>query len=157
MLCVVIILYEFLSFSSIMLLDIIIEFNSLHMFPKILVAVLAFAGNFSGKLPSKGMYLGFSYDSIFVRAVVTQFEYLWALVIINIIFTMMFSVGFDSFKSFLTLAIIWLSMGPISALVFNTFCAQRKGQLYCTDWLALVMLGSVLVVANKEILAFIKK
>jgi len=134
------------------------------MLPKIFVAILAFAGNFialwygnfSGRLPAKGAYLGLSYNSVFVRAIVTQFEYIWVLIIINILFTMMFSIGFLSFKNFLTLALIWLAMGPISALVFNAFILREK-----ITWIALVgvlflIIGSIFVVAQKEILAFFK-
>lgn len=136
------------------------------MWPKIFVGLLAFTGtfliqwygNFTGKLSPKGAYLGFSYDSIFVRAVVTQFEYLWVLIIVNILFTLMFQLGFEAFKNnFLSLAILWLSMGPISALVFNTLVLKDK-----ITWVALagvfaIIIGSILVIAQKEILAFLKK
>lgn len=132
---------------------------------KILVAVFAFAGNFiiqwygnfSGKLPSKGEYLGIQFDSVFVRAVITQLEYIWVLILINIFFTLMFSVGFASFKNFLTLALIWFAMGPISALVFNTFVLKERVSLPAFLGIILVIAGSILIVAQKEILAFFKK
>lgn len=135
------------------------------MLPKLIVALLAFAGNmmiwwyggFTGKLPSKGEYLGISYDSPFVRAVVTQFEYLWILVIINILFSFMFSLGFESFKNFLTLAVIWLAMGPISALVYNTIVLKQRVNWVEILGLLFVLVGSICVSANKEILAVFKK
>lgn len=135
------------------------------MLPKILVAVVAFManfgiqwyGNFTGKLPAKGTYLGMSYDSALVRAVVTQFEYLWVLIIINILFTMMFHVGFSTFKNFLSLAVIWLAMGPISALVFNSVVLKEKTGVVAVLGVLLIIVGSVFVVAQKDIAAFFTK
>lgn len=136
------------------------------MWQKIFVGVLAFAGtfliqwygNFTGKLPAKGTYLGFAYDSIFARAIVTQFEYLWVLIIINIIFTSMFQLGFEAFKNnFLPLAIVWLAMGPISALVFNSFVLKEKVTWVAFVGVLAIIVGSILVIAQKEVLAFIKK
>lgn len=135
------------------------------MLPKLFVALLAFAGNFmvqwygnfSGKLPAKGVYLGMAYNSTFVRALVTQFEYLWVLIIINVIFSWMFSLGFDSFKNFLTLTVIWLAMGPISALVFNTVILRQRVNIIEVLGLLFVIVGAIFVSANKEILAIFKK
>lgn len=135
------------------------------MLPKILVAVVAFManfgiqwyGNFTGKLSAKGTYLGMSYDSALVRAVVTQFEYLWVLIIINILFTMMFHVGFSTFKNFLSLAVIWLAMGPISALVFNSVVLKEKTGVVAVLGVLFIIMGSIFVVAQKDIAAFFTK
>lgn len=132
------------------------------MFQKILVAVLAFIGtfivqwygNFSGRLPSKGTFLGFSYDSVLVRAVVTQLEYVWVLILINIFFTLAFSLGLQSFKNFLTLALIWLAMGPISALIFSTLVLKEKVSISALIGIIFIFIGSILVVAQKEIQTF---
>ena len=129
-----------------------------------LVVVLAFIGNliiqwyanFSGHLPSKGTYLGVSYDSIFVRAIVTQFEYLWVLVIINVFFMIGFNIGFATFKNFLTLMLIWLAMGPISAFVFSALVLKEKISFVAVLGVVFIIAGSVLVVAQKEVAALFK-
>lgn len=131
------------------------------MFQKIIVVILAFAaniiiqwyGNFTGKLATKGTYLGLSYDSLFIRSVVTQFEYLWILIIMNILFTMMFGMGFATFKNFLSLAVIWLAMGPIAAIVFNSIVLKEQTNIMALVGVLLVIVGSILVVAQKEVLA----
>lgn len=136
------------------------------MFPKILVAVLAFTanfiivwyGNFTGKLSSKGSFFGLNYDSIFVRAVITQFQFVWVLIIANIMFSLFFKLGFESFKNnFLTMAIIWFSMGPLSALVFNAVVLKEKVTFVALIGVAFIVIGSIFVVAQKEILAFINR
>lgn len=136
------------------------------MFQKILVGIMAFIGsfiivwygNFTGKLPTKGTYLGFSYDSVIIRAVVTQFEYLWVLIIANILFTLIFQIGFEAFKNnFLTLAIVWLSTGPLAALIFNTLVLKEKVSAVGVIGVFLLISGSVLVIAQKEILQFFQK
>lgn len=133
---------------------------------KLLVALLAFVGAmiiqwygyFTGKLPHKGTYLGFSYDSGIIRAVVTQFEYLWVLIIANIIFTLIYQLGFKAFNNnFLPLAITWLAMGPIAALVFNVFALKEKVTWVAVLGVLLLFAGSVLVIAQKEVLDFFKK
>lgn len=134
------------------------------MLQQAVVIVLAFVGNFiiqwyanfSGHLPSKGTYLGISYDSIFVRALVTQFEYLWVLVLINVFFMLGFSIGFATFKNFLTLMLIWLAMGPISAFVFSTLVLKEKISFVSIIGVVLIIAGSVCVVAQKEIAALFK-
>lgn len=131
------------------------------MLSKFLVIIFAFVGNFliqwygnfTGKFPVKGTYLGFSYDSLFVRSLITQFEYLWVLIIINLLFTMMFGIGFATFKNFLPLAVIWLAMGPVSALVFNTFVLKEQTNFVAIIGILLVILGSVLVIAQKDVVA----
>lgn len=135
------------------------------MLQKILVIVFAFTanfiiqsyGNFTGKLPAKGSYLGASYDSLFIRSIVTQFEYLWVLILINILFTLMFGIGFAAFKNFLPLAIIWLAMGPVAALVFNSVVLKEQVSIVAIIGISFVIFGSVLVVAQKDILALFER
>lgn len=135
------------------------------MFQKICVVIFAFVanfiiqwyGNFTGKLATKGTYLGLSYNSLFTRSVVTQFEYLWVLIIINILFTMMFGMGFATFKNFLSLAIIWLATGPISALIFNSVVLKEQINIVAILGIFFVIIGSVLVIAQKDILTFLTR
>lgn len=132
---------------------------------KIVVIILAFAGtmlvqwygNFSGKLPAKGSFLGFSYDSVFARSVVTQLEYIWVIILINIIFTLVFQLGFPAFKSFLPLATIWIAMGPISALAFTTLVLKEKVSFVAVLGLFLVVIGGIMIMAQKEILNLFKR
>lgn len=135
------------------------------MIQKLLVILFAFVaniliqwyGNFTGKLPTKGTYLGFSFDSLFVRALITQFEYLWILIIINVLFTMMFGLGFATFKNFLSLAIIWLAMGPVSALLFNGIILKEQINYIAYIGIFFVILGATMVVAQKEILSLLSR
>lgn len=135
------------------------------MLQKILVVIFALAanfmiqwyGNFTGKLATKGTYLGLSYDSLFIRSIITQFEYLWILIIINVLFTMMFGMGFATFKNFLSLATIWLAMGPISALIFNSVVLKEQTNIVAIIGILFVIIGSILVVAQKDILALLTR
>lgn len=136
-----------------------------HMLTKILIMLIAFAGNFgvqwygnfTGKLATKGTYLGIHYDSIFVRAIVTQFEYLWVLILINILFTLVFGLGFATFKNYLSLAVIWIGMAPIAALVFNTFVLKQSVNYIAVIGVILLIAGGVMIVAQKDILALISR
>jgi len=133
------------------------------MITKLLVMILALVGNFlvqwygnfTGKLPSKGTYLGIHYDSIFVRAIVTQFEYLWVLILVNILFTLVFGLGFATFKNYLSLAVIWIGMAPIAALVFNTFVLKESINYIAVIGIVLLVAGGLMIVAQKDILALI--
>lgn len=134
-------------------------------FLQILVPVIAFVGafivqcyaNFTGKLPSKGNYLGFSYDSAIIRALVTQFEYIWILIFLNFLLTLMFQLGFRAFaNNFLTLAVVWLSMGPVAALVFNSAVLKEKVTPVALIGIFFLVMGSIMVVAQKEVAAFFK-
>lgn len=134
------------------------------MFQKIFLFLLIFSanfifvwyGNFTGKLPGKGAIFSWEYDSIFVRAVVTQFQYVWVLIIANIIFTLFFKLGFEAFKNnFLSLAIIWLATGPLAALVFNTFVLKEKVNFVALIGVLFLITGSILVIAQKEIIKLI--
>lgn len=135
------------------------------MLQKFFVLALAFGasflitwyGNFTGKLPSKGTYLGLGYDSPIIRAIVTQFEYFWVLIIVNALFTLMFQLGFQAFKNnFLPLAMLWLAMGPVAALIFNFVVLKEKVSFVALGGIFLIIAGSVLVTAHKEILTFFK-
>ncbi|MBI4995175.1 hypothetical protein HZC21_06090 [Candidatus Peregrinibacteria bacterium] len=133
--------------------------QKIFLFLLILAANLIFVwyGNFTGKLPAKGVIFGLNYDSIFVRAVVTQFQYVWVLIIANIMFTLFFKLGFEAFKNnFLSLAIIWLVSGPIAALIFNTFVLKERVSFVALAGVVLLIAGSVLVIAQKEIAALMK-
>ncbi len=130
------------------------------MFEKILTPLLflgaqfiiAWYGYFSGKMPAKGTYLGFHYDSIFARSLITQFEYLWVLIIINLFFSMGFNLGFGSYKNFLVIALIWMASGPIAALLFNTIFVKEKLDPALIFGIIFITIGAVCVVAHKELL-----
>lgn len=133
------------------------------MIQKLLVALLALAanflvvwyGNFSGRLPNKVSYLGFNFDSAWVRALITQFEYLWLLIIINFCFTLAFSLGFQSFKSLFVLMVIWISAAPIALLIFNSMFIKESVNWLMILGVILVVTGSIFVVSNKEILSYL--
>lgn len=134
------------------------------MFTKILVPFLfvgaqfliTWYGNFTGKLPAKGTYLGIAYNSSFLRAIFTQFEYLWVLIIINILFTFGFKLGFGSYQNFLVLIFLWIASGPVAALLFNTLVAKESLNYILAIGVVLIFLGSFFVVGSKEILEFLK-
>ena len=113
--------------------------------------IISWYGYFSGKLPAKGTYLGFAYDSFFIRALITQFEYLWVIILINLLFSMGFNIGFKEFKDFLIIAVIWIASGPIAALLFNTIFVKEKIDIPIIIGIILVTAGAVSVVAHKEI------
>lgn len=135
------------------------------MIAKILVVMFAFVanfmiqwyGNFTGSMSSKGTYLGMHYDSLLVRSIVTQFEYLWVLIIINVLFTMMFGIWLSTFKNYLSLASIWLAMGPISAFVFNSLILKQQASIVAIIGMVFIVIGSVFVIAQKEILVLFVK
>ncbi len=135
------------------------------MIQKFIVIALAFLGtsiiqwygNFTGKLSSKGEYLGISYNSPIVRALVTQFEYLWVIILANFLFTLMFKLGMPAFKgNFLTLAVLWIGMGPIVALLFSTLILKEKVTVFGVVGLLLILVGGVMVVAQNEISKLLK-
>lgn len=116
--------------------------------------VLVWYANFTGRLPTKGSYLGFSFDSAFVRSVVTQFEYLWILILVNILFTFAFQTGLKGFNNFLSLAIVWMAAAPIAAFLFNFFVTKEKIDAALIIGVLLVIVGGILVQAHKELLGF---
>lgn len=127
---------------------------------KILVGVLAFAGtliiqwygNFVGRMPSKGNYLGLAYDSIIVRSIVTQLEYIWVLILVNFLFTLFFKLGLPAFKgNFLSLAVIWIGMGPFVALLFSSLYLKERVTIFAIIGLILIIIGGILVVAQNDV------
>lgn len=134
------------------------------MFEKIIVPVVFLAAQlliswysyFAGKLPTKGMYLGFAYDSVIIRSFITQLEYLWVLVLINFLFSIGFQLGFASIKNFLVIAVIWIATAPIAALIFNAIVVKEKLDWAILVGIVFVVLGAVLVVGHKEIVALVK-
>ncbi len=131
-----------------------------YMLHKLLVVILflaaqfliAWYGYFSGKLPVRGSFWGLSYESVFIRSLVTQLEFFWVLVIINLLYSMAFHVGFGSYKNFLVISILYLASGPISALLFNALVAKEKLDVALIIGILLITIGGILVVAHKEIL-----
>lgn len=129
------------------------------MLEKILVPILftgaqfiiAWYGDFTGKLASKGTYLGIAYDSAFVRSLITQFEYLWILVIINVLFSLGFGLGFSGYKNFLVIDMIWIASGPVAALLYNTIILKEKIGWIVIVGVLLITVGAIAIVANKEI------
>jgi drug/metabolite transporter (DMT)-like permease len=129
------------------------------MLEKILVPILftgaqfiiVWYGDFTGKLADKGTYLGIHYDSTFVRSLITQFEYLWVLIIINILFSLGFNMGYSGYKNFLVIAMIWMASAPIAALLYNTIILKEKISWVIIVGVLLVAMGAIAIVANKEI------
>jgi len=129
------------------------------MLDKILVPVLflgaqfmiVWYADFTGKLASKGTYLGIAYDSAFARALVTQFEYLWVLIIINMFFSLAFHIGFSSYKDYLIIAGIWMASAPIATLIYNTIFLKEKIDAILIVGIILVTLGALAVIAHKDI------
>lgn len=113
--------------------------------------LIAWYGDFSGKLAAKGTYLGMSYNSGFLRSIFTQFEYLWIIIIINVLFSFGFNLGFNSYKDFLIIAVIWMASGPIAALLYNSLILKEKLDVVVIGGILLVVFGAIAVVAHKEI------
>ena len=116
--------------------------------------LIAWYGYFAGKLPAKGSYLGMQYDSVFLRSLFTQFEYLWVLILINVIFTMAFSIGFSSYNNFLAIIIFNIAAAPIAALIFNFFVAKNPVNWAVVVGVVLVASGTFLVLASKEVVGY---
>lgn len=120
--------------------------------------IVQWYGNFSGKLPAKGSFLGLEYDSIYLRAFFTQIEYVWVLIIINLLFTLTFNVGFAAFKNnFLAVITIYLAAGPLCSLLMSALILKEKVAWPALVGLLLVFVGSVLVVAQKEVASLLSK
>ncbi|MDQ4076747.1 MAG: hypothetical protein M3220_10955 [Chloroflexota bacterium] len=114
--------------------------------------IIAWYGNFTGRLPTRGSYLGISYDSVFLRTLLVQMEYIWLLILINVLFSLGFHLGFSSYKNFLVIAVLYIASGPIAALLFNSLFVKEKLDGALVLGIAFVVLGSILVVAHKEVL-----
>lgn len=116
--------------------------------------LLSWYANFTGKLADSGKFLGFTYDSPLARAFFTQIEYVWLLIIINFCFSLSFKLGFLSFNNFLVQIIIWNAMAPVAFIAFSMIHLKEKPNVTIMVGLALVIIGAILVVANKEITAY---
>ena len=69
----------------------------------------------------------------------------------------MFNLGLESFKNnFLALSIIWLAMGPISALIFNGLVLKQSVTAVGIIGILFVIAGVVLVTAQKEVISLFK-
>lgn len=110
-------------------------------------------GYHTGNLSPKGSLFGWSYDSVFIRIVITQISFVWFLLLANMVFSLAFHWGFQGYKNFLAIATIWIGMGPIAAFIFNTFVTKEPVDIVTIVGLVLVGIGGVLVVAHKEIVA----
>lgn len=133
------------------------------MFEKLLMPVLflaaqflvAWYGWFTGKLPASGSFLGFAYDSMLVRSIVTQIEFLWVLIIINALFSYGFHLGFANYKNFIVIAALWIASGPVAALAFNMIAAHERIDWPIVAGLAFIVIGAVLVTAHADIRALL--
>jgi len=119
--------------------------------------MITWYGNFTGKLPDKGKFLGWEYDSGLIRSIVTQFEFVWFIIIVNIFFTYAFKTGFKNYDQFLVLIFLWIASAPIAALLYNTFIAKEAINWVLALGITLVFLGAFLVAGNKEILSLLSK
>lgn len=132
------------------------------MFYKILVPILfiiaqlivAWYGDFTGKLATKSSFLGFEYDGLFWKATITHIKYFWVLLSINFFFTLAFHFGFEYYRNFLVIAILWIAAGPIAALIYNSIVLKETADLPLYIGVVLIFVGSIFVVAHKEIVAW---
>jgi len=113
--------------------------------------LIVWFGYFMGKLPSKGVFLGVSYNSTFVRMLITQVQFIYVPIITNFFYGMGFQWGNSSFKSFLVVITLWFAAGPVAAVLFNVFVTKERIDLPIVLGITLVALGSILVVAHKEV------
>jgi len=116
--------------------------------------LIAWYGNYSGKLPTKGVFLGMQYDSVFVSSFIVQLKFFWLLIIINIMFTVAFNWGFASYKNYIVIAAFWLSSVPIAALIFNKVVLKEPVDLAIIAGMVLITLGAVMVVGHKEVMGW---
>ncbi len=113
--------------------------------------IIAWYGAFTGKLPIEGTYLGISYRSALLRSLLIQLEYLWVLVLINVLFSLGFTLGYTHYSNFLSIATIWIGSGAVAALIVNAFLGQAKLDLPVLVGLFFVTIGAILVIAHAEI------
>ena len=117
--------------------------------------LIAWYGYHTGKLPAKGAFLGFEYDSLFVSTLIVQLKFVWLLIIINFLFSLGFHWGFSSYRNFVVIAMIWIASGPVAALIFNMIIAKEPVDLALVIGIVLIAIGGVLVVAHKEFSALL--
>jgi drug/metabolite transporter (DMT)-like permease len=129
------------------------------MFYKLLVPLLLIAvnftitayGYFSGKLPVTGKLFGIPYNGVLSSSLATQLRFVWLLIFINLVYTLAFYWGLKHYNSYFVVATLWITSVPIAALLFNTLVAKEPLNWIIVLGLALVAIGAVLVVANKEL------
>jgi drug/metabolite transporter (DMT)-like permease len=113
--------------------------------------LIAWYGAYSGKLSAQGTLFGMTYDSVFIRAVITQIQFFWLLIIINVLFSMGFHWGFLSFKQFLIIAILWIGLGALANALFGLLFAKETIDLPLIIGFLLVIAGSIVTVAHADI------
>ena len=117
--------------------------------------LITWYGHFMGKAPAKGILLGMQYDSAIISLLIVQLKFLWVPILINVLFGMGFQWGNETYRNFLIVISLWIAMGPIAAMLFNTAVVKES-----IDWpiilgLILVTCGAVCIVAHKDIAALL--
>lgn len=113
-------------------------------------------GAYTGKLPAKGSFFSIPYDSFIIRSLVTQLQFVWLLILANMLFSIAFHMGFASYRNFIIIAMIWIASGPVAALLFNFFVTKEPLDLPLTLGIVLIVLGGILVVAHRDIMGFLR-
>ncbi len=113
--------------------------------------LITWYGYFTGKLPESGKFFGISYNSVFAKALIVQFEFFWLLILINFLFSLGFHFGFESYKNFLVIAVLWIASGPLAAVMFNVLFVREKMDVFVLIGVFLVTVGAIVTVAHKEI------
>jgi drug/metabolite transporter (DMT)-like permease len=113
-------------------------------------------GAYTGKLPAKGSFFGIPYDSFLMRSLVTQLQFVWLLILANMLFSIAFHMGFAGYRNFVVIAMIWIASGPVAALLFNLFVTKEPLDLPLTFGIVLIVLGGVLVVAHRDIASYLQ-
>ncbi|MBU0459099.1 hypothetical protein KKF03_06715, partial [Patescibacteria group bacterium] len=72
-------------------------------------------------------------------------------ILINIIYGLGFQLGNSSFNNFLIVISLWIASGPIAAILFNIIFVKEKLDLLIVLGIILITLGSLMVVAHKEV------
>lgn len=118
--------------------------------------LIAWYGNFAGRHPNHGTYLGIPYDSIIVKSIIIQFQYLWILIIINFLFSVAFSYGFIAYKSFITLMFLWAASGPIAWLIYNAIVTKETINWIQIVGIILVTAGAFTILSHKELMTLLE-
>jgi len=118
--------------------------------------LITWYGHFMGKAATKGIFLGMQYDSTIVSLLIVQLKFLWVPILINMLFGIGFQWGNDAYRNFLIVISLWIAMGPIAAVLYNTAIVKET-----LDWpiiigLVLIICGAICVVAHKDIAAFLR-
>jgi len=95
--------------------------------------------------------MGMEYDSPLIGLFIIQIKFLWVPILINMLYGLGFQLGNDAFKQFLIIISLWIASGPVAAVAFNTFFVKEKIDIFVVVGLLLITVGSIVVVAHKEI------